>query len=260
MVIKYEFVPGSMNDIATLFINPNLSNTEPLPTVTALDFSSTDAVTLDRIGIRQEKTRAIIDGIRVSKTWADIPLPVELSSFTGTLHGTNSVELKWITTEEHNNAHFDIERKTGNTEWSLIGSLSGMGNSSAPHPYLFIDRNLNAGLYLYRLKQIDYNGNFQYYNLSKPISIGTPEKFTVSQNYPNPFNPITKIDYTLSVNSRVVITVYDITGRKVFSETTQRLAGYYQFSFNAQSMPSGMYIYEVRSDEFKQTRKMVVLK
>jgi len=128
----------------------------------------------------------------------DNPLPVELSSFSSIISGRN-VELKWTTSSEINNSGFEIERalNTSNLKFSKIGFIAGAGNSNEVRNYSFIDRNLEKGNYKYRLKQIDFNGNFSYFNLNSDINIGVPDKFELSQNYPNPFNPVTKINYDL---------------------------------------------------------------
>jgi len=137
--------------------------------------------------------------------YVDDPLPVELTSFTSTVNQRN-VTLKWTTEREDNNSGFEIERgETSNVkgetlnDWNKIGFVQGQGNSNTIHPYSFEDKKLFSGKYKYRLKQIDYNGNFEYFDLLNEVVIGTPEKFSLSQNYPNPFNPKTVISYQLAV-------------------------------------------------------------
>lgn len=105
--------------------------------------------------------------------------------------------LNWSTSSETNNYGFDIERSLINTEWNKIGFVSGNGTSSSINNYLFEDKNLNSGKYKYRLRQVDYNGNYEYYNLTNEVVIGTPDKFSLKQNYPNPFNPSTKIEFDI---------------------------------------------------------------
>ncbi|HCN36980.1 MAG TPA: hypothetical protein DIS94_04640, partial [Bacteroidetes bacterium] len=121
----------------------------------------------------------------------DSPLPVELSGFTSLVE-RNNVTLIWKTEREINNSGFEIERrKSGNenSEFKKIGFAEGFGNTNEISEYKFSDKNLSSGKYIYRLKQIDYNGNFEYYELAGEIEIGVPGKFELSQNYPNPFNP-----------------------------------------------------------------------
>ncbi|HRE41794.1 MAG TPA: hypothetical protein PLG90_10725 [Ignavibacteria bacterium] len=200
-------------------------------------------------------------------TSSDAPLPVELASFTATAN-RNSVDLKWATATEVNNSGFELERKTVGTEvWSKIGSVSGAGNSSTLKNYSFSDRNLTTGKYNYRLKQIDFNGNFEYYNLSSEIIVGVPSNFELSQNYPNPFNPSTKINYDLPFDSKVSLKVYDMLGKEVYSVLNSELktAGYYTSQLNFGSLASGTYFYRiiaigVNGQEFVTTKKMQLVK
>ena len=201
-------------------------------------------------------------------TYNNAPLPVNLSSFNYTVIGRN-VNLKWITSQETNNAGFEVQRAVFGSEYlvfSKMAFVSGNGNTNSPTTYNFTDMNLNSGKYQYRLKQIDNNGNFEYHSLNGIVEIGIPTKFDLSQNYPNPFNPATKIDYQLPADGKVSIRIYDITGREVKTllNNEQRSAGYYTLDFNGSSMASGVYFYRfIAVSNAKQTimtKKMVLVK
>ncbi|MBK7160249.1 MAG: T9SS type A sorting domain-containing protein [Ignavibacteria bacterium] len=187
-------------------------------------------------------------------------LPVELASFTATTN-RNAVSLNWSTATETNNAGFDVERKAATgTEWTKVGNVTGNGTTSEVRNYTFTDR-ANTGTYNYRLKQLDVNGNFEYFNLSNEIEVGVPNSFDMSQNYPNPFNPSTKINYDLPVDGNVSIVLYDLTGRQVASIVNEvKTAGYYTVSFNASNLASGMYFYRISASNFVSTKKMVLVK
>jgi hypothetical protein len=94
----------------------------------------------------------------------------------------------------------------------------------------------------------------------------TPESYTLSQNYPNPFNPTTQIKFTLPVDSRVDLKVYDILGREVATLMSDELkAGYYTTEWNGRNnsgvmVSSGIYIYRIVAGKFVQTKKMMMLK
>ncbi|MBK7254195.1 MAG: T9SS type A sorting domain-containing protein [Ignavibacteria bacterium] len=187
-------------------------------------------------------------------------LPVELASFTATIN-RNAVSLNWSTATETNNAGFDVERKSATgTEWTKVGNVAGSGTTSEVRNYTFTDR-ANTGKFNYRLKQLDVNGNFEYFNLSSEIEVGVPNSFDMSQNYPNPFNPSTKINYDLPVDGNVSIVLYDLTGRQVASIVNEvKTAGYYTVSFNASNLASGMYFYRISASNFVSTKKMVLVK
>ena len=189
------------------------------------------------------------------------PLPVELSSFTSS-STANKVTLNWSTVSEQNNSGFDIERKlTTSAEWTKVGNVAGNGNSSIVRNYSFNDANVATGKYNYRLKQMDFNGNFNYHQLTGEVIVGIPTKFDLSQNYPNPFNPTTKINYNLPVDSKVSVRLFDMTGRQVAEIVNSvQTAGYYSVQFNASNLSSGTYFYTIEANNFVMTKKMMLVK
>ncbi|MBX7046735.1 MAG: T9SS type A sorting domain-containing protein [Ignavibacteria bacterium] len=189
-----------------------------------------------------------------------IPLPVELSSFTSVVKG-NDVTLNWSTVQEENNKGFEIERNSFGEGWKKIGYVEGNGTTNHSQNYSFTERGLTTGSYNYRLKQIDYNGNFEYHELTSEVIIGVPSKFSLAQNYPNPFNPSTAISFQLPVTGFVSLKVYDISGREVSSLINEvKDAGYYSVQFDAKSLSSGTYFYKLTEAEFTQTKKMILIK
>ena len=190
----------------------------------------------------------------------DAPLPVSLASLTSSTAGRN-VMLKWTTISEINNSGFDIERKGFSGEFRKVGFVQGKGTVSTPSSYEFTDRNLVSGKYSYRLKQIDNNGNFEYFTLSGDVIVGVPSKFDLSQNYPNPFNPSTKINFDMPKDGLVSLKIYDLLGREVTTLVNEaRTAGYYTVEFNATSLTSGIYFYRINAGEFSSVKKMLILK
>jgi hypothetical protein len=195
---------------------------------------------------------------------ADTPLPVELASFTSGVHN-NNVLLNWITLSEENNYGFDVERRDVRREtqdvWNKIGYVQGHGTVSTPTNYSFEDRNLSSGKYNYRLKQIDFNGNYEYYFLSNDVEVGVPAEYSLSQNYPNPFNPATRINYDLPYSGNVSIILYDISGREAATLVNEfKPAGYYSIQFNGSNLSSGMYFYRMSVNSIVLTKKMMLVK
>lgn len=196
------------------------------------------------------------------------PLPVELASFTAAVNNRN-VTLSWSTSSELNNSGFDIERSNDNQSWIKVGNVTGQGTSSSMNYYAFTDRGLNTGMYNYRLKQVDFNGNFEYFSLSTDVNIGIPLKYDLAQNYPNPFNPSTSINYDIPYDSKVTLKIFDISGKEVMTLVNEyQTAGYYTISFNSSSvtggLSSGVYFYNITADgggkNFRATKKMILVK
>jgi hypothetical protein len=115
---------------------------------------------------------------------------------------------------------------------------------------------------LYRLKQIDRDGNFKYSH-SVEVEIGVvPKVFALDQNYPNPFNPSTTIGFTLQTTGMTTLKIYDAIGREVATLVNENLdAGvYHQKTFDASKLSSGIYIAKLSSNGNNQIRKLTVIK
>lgn len=194
-------------------------------------------------------------------------LPVELASFTSSV-ARNEVFLQWETTMEQNNSGFQIQRlkvvtKGTNETWKDVSFISGKGNSNEMNNYKATDKNLNSGVFKYRLKQIDFNGNFTYYELNHSVTVDKPLTYRLAQNYPNPFNPSTTICFDLANDGKVSVIVFDVTGRMISQLINEfKEAGYYTIDFNASNLASGIYYYSViaSDNKFVATKKMVLVK
>ena len=155
----------------------------------------------------------ILEGWRYSNeaTVTTPPIPVELISFAASLIGTD-VHLNWSTATELNNSGFEIHRFTTNKdEWNKIGFVAGHGTTTKQQHYSFVDESVSSGKYQYRLKQIDYDGTFEYSDIVE-VEVSLPTEFSLEQNYPNPFNPSTTIQYAVSKRQFVTLKVYDVLG------------------------------------------------
>jgi hypothetical protein len=191
-------------------------------------------------------------------------LPVQLAYFNSTVTKRN-VTLKWGTTGEINNSGFDIEsaqiNKDGSFNWVKTAFVTGNGTTSEEKSYTYEDKKLASGNYKYRIKQIDYNGSYEYFNLAEDVLIGTPNVFSISQNYPNPSNPKSKIDYEIPVLGKVTLKIYDITGREIATLVNEtKEAGYYTAEFDGSGLASGIYFYRITGETFSAVKKMVLIK
>ncbi|MBK8381213.1 MAG: T9SS type A sorting domain-containing protein [Ignavibacteria bacterium] len=130
-----------------------------------------------------------------------------------------------------------------------------------PQDYSFTDKNLTTGKYKYRLKQIDFNGNFEYFELAEEVSIGIPDKYELSQNYPNPFNPVTNLEFGISKSGFVSLKIYDVLGKELVTLVNEiKEPGYYKIKFDAGNLASGVYFYRMTADDFVALKKFVVMK
>jgi len=187
-------------------------------------------------------------------------VPVEFVSFTASAYG-NEVNLSWITATETNNFGFEIERTdAGNPLWNKVGFVFGNGSSTEMNYYSFTDQSVPVGQYLYRLKQIDFDGSFEYSDQVE-VNILPADNYILMQNYPNPFNPSTKISFSISQSGMTSVKIYDVLGNEAATLIDRELtAGSYDFEFNASGLTSGVYYYTLISGSFVQTKKMLLLK
>lgn len=174
------------------------------------------------------------------------------------------VTLSWVTASETNNKGFDIERfriEEGSS-WIRAGFVAGHGNSTIPVTYNFTDYGLTTGKYHYRIKQLDVNGNFEYFDLQNEIYIGLPRSADLYQNYPNPFNPSTKIDYDIPADGNVTLTLFDMTGKTIrVLEKKYLPAGSYTYRLDGTGLPSGMYLYSLEvNGNIVKSMKMTLVK
>jgi len=195
----------------------------------------------------------------------DTFVPVELTSFTAQYVG-NTTQLNWSTASELNNLGFDVQRGTNGNDFVTIGFVIGKGTTTEVQNYSYIDKTTSPNTnYAYRLKQIDFNGNYHFTDV---VNLGesNPANFELAQNYPNPFNPSTTISIGLPVRSDISLDVYNIVGEKVLTLYNGMLeAGNYNYTMDASSLTSGIYIYVLNSvgEDGKNStlsRKMTLLK
>jgi hypothetical protein len=188
-------------------------------------------------------------------------VPVELVSFSAEVVSGN-VGLSWITATEINNYGFQVERRNAETgDWSNIGFVNGNGSSTEMHYYSFSDNSVPVGKYFYRLKQLDFSGNFEYSDEIEATILEVLNDFTLNQNYPNPFNPSTKISFIIPQSGFTTLKVFDVLGNEIAKLIEGELdEGSYELQFDASGLSSGIYFYSLTSGEFTKTMKMILSK
>jgi hypothetical protein len=191
-------------------------------------------------------------------------VPVELTNFTSSVEN-GQVSLSWETSTETNNKGFEIQRKVGSpqssvSKWEKVGFVEGRGTTSQKQFYSFTDAPLKDGIYSYRIKQIDFDGNFKYSNQIE-VNFQRLTNFTLLQNYPNPFNPSTTVSYQVPFASYVNIKIFDALGSEIALLVNEiKQSGTHEVSFNASGLPSGLYLYRMNVNDQSFTKKMMLAK
>ncbi len=127
---------------------------------------------------------------------------------------------------------------------------------------------VNGKTYYYTLAAVDFAGNVSTFAPELSFIVtdvidgsGMPTEFSLSQNYPNPFNPTTEIRFGVPEQSNVKITIYNTVGKQVAVLVNKSFgAGYYTYTFDARNLSTGVYFYEMQTNSFRQTYKMLLIK
>jgi hypothetical protein len=177
-----------------------------------------------------------------------------------------SGQLVHVIWEDNRDGNYEIfyKRSTDNgTNWSTDTRLTS-NSSISKQSFVCV-----SGSAVHAVWTDNRDGNYEIYYKKNPTgnvgikNIGTaiPEQFSLSQNYPNPFNQSTIINFRCPLAGNVKINVFDVTGKEVKELVNEKLQpGTYQINFDAAELPSGIYFYTLKSNEFSETKKMILIK
>ncbi|MGB4843348.1 MAG: T9SS type A sorting domain-containing protein [Ferruginibacter sp.] len=172
-------------------------------------------------------------------------VPVAFTGLKGKLNNNLTVSLNWSTSTEVNNKGFYVERTetSGASGWENIGFVAGAINSAVTKNYTTIDNNIQLDkIYRYRLKQVDFDGNFNYSNEVVIRVKDLHKNILILTSSPNPFRLKTSIKYNLPSDGLVSLKVYDLSGKEIAVLATGfQKAGLYNKEFNAAKLSSGTY-------------------
>jgi len=186
-------------------------------------------------------------------------LPANTPSFMP-VTDAKGITLDWATTIETQNKGWYIERSpalNSNISWLEIGFVNGSGNSSIINKYSFLDNTVLSGIWFYRLKQVDENGNIAYSNvILAKINLG--EKNIQLNGYPNPFRSSSTIHFTVPAQSKVSLQLYTMEGKLVNTLLQEDMkAGIYEQVLNDQILATGKYILKLNVDNQTITTVMI---
>lgn len=194
-------------------------------------------------------------------TFVDSQLPVELSEFTAVID-QEDVVLNWTTASELNNAGFSIEHASGaETEFSELTFIEGKGTTTDQQVYSFRTAGLDIGTHRFRLRQIDFDGAFEYSDEVEAV-IELAGTHRLGAAYPNPFNPSTTFELIVGKEQQVRIDVINALGQRVqrMFDGPMEANEPTNFVFDARMLPTGLYFYRVVGENFMQTRQMLLVK
>jgi hypothetical protein len=211
----------------------------------------------------------------------DIPLPVELLNFVSVCSNSH-VELLWTTASETNNDYFVLEKSKDAINWIEIANIDGAGNSNSLLNYNYIDQlstlalsgveglnfelstfNFQLSTNFYRLKQVDFDGNFSYSDI---IQVSCQDNLQdnlieIISIYPNPAHNDFNYDIFSTQDREIIIFVINVLGKNIIREHKYIKEGFNQYSLNVSALAAGVYYFKIETvDGLNNDSKQILIK
>lgn len=189
------------------------------------------------------------------------PLPVELAYLEANTIDNKYIQVAWQTATEINNDGFEVQRSLDGFDFETIGFVKGNGNSTEKNSYSLNDENVKVDLvYYYRLKQIDFDGTYEF-SLKVSASLNGVEKnMTVSLFIPNPGVSNSNINITVSKNSLAKIVMFNAVGQVVLHLDIPLSEGSNVLPFDLKNLPAGIYQTNIFIEDQSFSRKLNISK
>jgi hypothetical protein len=173
------------------------------------------------------------------------PLPVELISFQANCVEDGNVEVTWATASEHNSADFTVEKSRDGSNWSVLASLAGAGNSTQVINYSVADNTAAEGTNYYRLTQTDFDGASETFNIASANCAESNELNTINV-YPNPSTGDFYIDFTsVDILGTSAISITDARGSEIYTQSVMVEKGSNVFHIDNMEAAPGIYYIKV---------------
>ncbi|MEM1093753.1 MAG: matrixin family metalloprotease [Bacteroidota bacterium] len=193
-------------------------------------------------------------------TAGNCSLPVELVNFEA-LQTDQAVVLRWDTASETNNAGFDVEQAYGDQPFEQVAFVPGAGTTLQAQTYAYRLTDLEPGTYRFRLRQVDFDGSFEY-SPEVETRIELAEAFHLTAAYPNPFSTATQLDLMVRQPEHVRVVAFDALGRQVdvLHDGVLSAQEAHTFVLNAPDQPSGVYFVQIQAETFRTTRQVLLVR
>lgn len=184
------------------------------------------------------------------------PLPVVWLNISADRVPMNSVIVNWSTSSEMSNSHFEVERSTNGVNFIFLSKISGKGTTNTITEYSWVDQTAPQGMLYYRLKQVDYNADFEYSNIMvvTPI-IETVEGIEVSV-FPNPVTEELNIDFSAEAPQQMDITFVDLFGNEVKKIVIEK--GRQSVRLDVKGLKKGYYFLIIGTSDLQKSQRILV--
>lgn len=199
------------------------------------------------------------DGTLTGPITYGAPLPIELVYFDA-LVIENTIQLTWITASEINNDYFTIERSVDAKTWETVHTVNGAGNSNQIIEYTETDFNPLSGISYYRLKQTDFDGRFEYFNIV-PVKYSSSDEDDDLSIFPNPVRQGENISIKHSFNStdEVLVVLRDLQGKEFYSKIYINTSKNELIGFPIDyEIPKGIYFIVATSENKIHSKKLII--
>ncbi len=190
-------------------------------------------------------------------TLNEVITPVELMSFTAHLNPRNETVLNWSTATERHNSHFNVERKVNDNRWETIRKIIGKGTTSEMQKYSFIDTNPKRGTNYYRLKQVDFDGQFEYSYITEVTLQSSGKSIEI---FPIPFKEQFYINLDINTGSTVKLRLLTTDGKVAHRIDNLVYAPNMNIDLGESNLNSGLYILDVQTEHSTFTKKIILEK
>ncbi len=181
--------------------------------------------------------------------------PVEMKSFLVSLQD-GLPKLEWVTASEINNDYFEVQRSLNGSTWKTIELVQGNGTTHEELSYEFIDKNVIQGIYYYRLKQVDYDGSFEYSRVLT-VDVNNYKESGGLKIFPNPITQQEiKMEIPFSNGSQSSVVVRNMNGEVVLKKTFTGNKKVEQLSLGL--FPKGMYYLSLNGENQTYSSKVLV--
>ncbi len=186
-------------------------------------------------------------------------LPVELSSFEAKVDGKDLV-LDWSTASETNNAGFEVQHKVREA-FQTLDFVEGHRSTLEAQTYSYRIADLEPGTHSFRLKQIDFDGQFEY-SQEVEATLEVVDQYFLTEAYPNPFNPSATIRFAVDETQPVVMTMYNIHGQAVRTiyQGIPAADEMQVVEIDGSGLPSGLYMIQLIGNTFRAGQSVTLLK
>ncbi len=191
---------------------------------------------------------------RVATFNINCPLPIEMLNFDVTYNG-NNVELNWKTASEINNSHFDIERSADGKTFKKIATIEGNGTSNVSHEYKYVDADGVSGGIYYRLKQVDYDGLYEYSEVKYVYASNSNDVMNV---YPNPAENSVTLEFNSYQGKAKSISFMNSLGQVLLEKQIDVVNGANKVEVDINSLPKGNYFILLKEDVILYKSKLVI--